>query len=56
MIFLILGIAWPYFFHPATGSWKGLSDGLRGIMFGLSIGINLMAARSTGRQPGCGGN
>jgi len=42
---LVIGILWPYLFHPATHLGKDLSDGLRGLLFGASIGINLMAVR-----------
>ncbi len=41
--FLILGILWPYIYHPATHAGREWSDALRGLVLGLSIGINLMA-------------
>ncbi|MGA8215060.1 MAG: hypothetical protein WB799_15805 [Candidatus Sulfotelmatobacter sp.] len=51
---LVIGILWPYLFHPATLLGKDLGDGLRGLLFGASIGINLMAVRSARRQGRCG--
>ena len=53
---LVVAILWPYLFHPATSFWKDASDGLRGLLFGASIGINLMAARLARRQSRCGGS
>jgi hypothetical protein len=53
MTFLVFGILWPNFFHPATQSWKNWSEGLRGLMFGLSMGINLMAVVLARRQRRC---
>jgi hypothetical protein len=50
MMFLVVGILWQNLFHPTTQSWKNWSDGLRGLMFGLSIGISLSAACLAGRQ------
>jgi hypothetical protein len=52
---LVVGILWPYLFHPATLLGKDLSDGLRGLLFGLSIGINVMAIRLARRQSRGGG-
>ena len=51
---LVVGILWPYLFHPTTTFWKDASEGLRGLLFGASIGINLMAARLARRQRRCG--
>jgi membrane associated rhomboid family serine protease len=56
MAFLGIGILWPNFFHPATSLGKDWSDGLRGLMFGVSLGINLSAAWLAGRQRRCGGS
>jgi flagellar biosynthesis protein FliR len=41
--FLILGIVWPYIYHPATQMGKDWSDALRGLILGLAIGVNLTA-------------
>jgi len=51
---LVVGILSPYLFHPATHLGKDLSDGLRGLLFGASIGINLMAVRLARRRVRCG--
>jgi hypothetical protein len=56
MACLGLGILWPNFFHPVTHSGKDLSDGLRGLFFGVSIGINLMAGWQAARQRRSGGS
>jgi len=53
---LVVGILWPYLFHPTTSSWKDASEGLRGLLFGASIGINAMAARLARHQRRCGGS
>jgi hypothetical protein len=50
---LVMGLLWPNLFHPATPLGKDLSDGLRGLMFGASIGINVMAIRLGRRQVRC---
>jgi hypothetical protein len=55
MACLGLGILWPDFFHPATHLGKDVSDGLRGLLFGVSIGINLMAAWRAAHQRRSGG-
>jgi hypothetical protein len=51
---LVVGILWPYLFHPATLFGKDLSDGLRGLLFGASIGINVMAIGLARRSGRCG--
>jgi len=53
MMFLIAGILWPYFFHPASQVAENWSHGLRGLLFGISFGINLMAIRQAARQRRC---
>ena len=53
---LVVGILWPYLFHPTTSFWKDASDGLRGLLFGASIGINVMAIRLGRGQVRCGGS
>jgi hypothetical protein len=53
---LVVAILWPYLFHPATSFWKDASDGLRGLLFGASIGINVMAIRLGRSQVRCGGS
>jgi hypothetical protein len=53
---LVVAILWPYLFHPETSFWKDASDGLRGLLFGASIGINVMAIRLGRSQVRCGGS
>jgi hypothetical protein len=51
---LVLALLW-WHFPQATGSlgasWR---DGLQGVLFGLSIGFNLVAVRLKARQRSCG--
>jgi len=54
MMFLVIGFLWPYFFHPATQFAQNLSPGARGMLGGISFGINLMAIRQAARQRRCG--
>jgi membrane associated rhomboid family serine protease len=56
MAFLGIGILWPNFFHPATSPGKDWSDGLRGMMFGVSFGISLSATWLAARQRRCNGS
>jgi hypothetical protein len=42
------------FLHPTTGIWSSLSDGATGVLFGISIGSNLMGVKLAGR-PACAG-
>jgi hypothetical protein len=48
-ICLVIAILWPMFFHPATDTGRNLSDGIRGALFGFSIGINLFSLRLASR-------
>jgi hypothetical protein len=49
MSFLVLGLVWPRFL-PVTGNLgPDAIDGARGVLIGLSIGLNLWAARLGGR-------
>jgi hypothetical protein len=56
MVFLVVALGWPRFLHPTTPFGDELSDGVRGLMFGLSFGLNLWTVRLAARQRGCGGN
>lgn len=56
MACLAIGVLWPNFFHPASHFGKDLSEGMRGLLFGVSIGINLMAAWLGARQRRSGRN
>jgi hypothetical protein len=52
MLFLVLGLAWPRFL-PVTGNLgPDAIDGVRGVLMGLAIGLNLWAARLGGRLRG----
>ena len=53
-MFLVVAILWPYCFHPTTKPWTELSEGVRGMMFGISFGINIFAALLSRRQRLCG--
>jgi hypothetical protein len=53
---LVMGLLWPNLSHPATLLGKDLSDGFRGLLFGASIGINVMAIRLGRRQGRCSGS
>ena len=49
MACLVLGLAWPRFL-PVTGNLgPDVIDGVRGVLMGLAIGLNLWAARLGGR-------
>jgi len=56
MMFLAIALLWPKFLHPASTFGQNLSDGVCGLMFGLSIGINLCAMILASRQRRCSGN
>jgi hypothetical protein len=53
-MFLVVGILFPMMLHPATQTGKNLAEGIRGLLFGLSIGINLFSVILARRQGGCG--
>ena len=46
---LCAGIALPYAVHPASGLNQDWFNGVRGLLFGISIGVNLFVARFGGR-------
>ncbi len=53
MLFLALGLAWPRFLLPgwtAAHLDAGWIDGLRGLLLGLGIGLNLLSLRLAGRS------
>jgi hypothetical protein len=55
MLFLALGLAWPRFLLPgwtAAHLGAGWIDGLRGLLLGLGIGLNLLSLRLAARG-GC---
>jgi len=51
-LFLALALILQMFLHPhpAAKTVEYLSDGVRGLLIGLSIGLNLKAARLIARQ------
>ena len=51
---LAIAIVWPMLFHPAAGVALNLIHGVRGMLFGLSIALNLLAFRLTARRRSCG--
>jgi hypothetical protein len=55
-MFLVVSILWPYCFHPTTRPWTVLSEGVRGMMFGICFGINIFAIVQARRQRRCSGS
>ena len=45
MLALILGSVCHFFLHPSAGLPQDLADGITGVMFGISIGCNLLSLR-----------
>jgi hypothetical protein len=56
MMFLVLAILFPVLAHPSSKLSQDWFDGIRGVLYGLSIGFNLMAVRMKGRAQRCAGN
>jgi hypothetical protein len=54
--FLILALLWPNIYQPTSQTGREWSDALRGLAFGLSIGLNLMVAWKYGRRSRCNAN
>lgn len=54
MLCLLIGTLAPWFLHPASDFWQGFIDGVRGVLFGCSIGLCLWSTRLAGRRR-CGG-
>jgi hypothetical protein len=50
MLFLILALVWPRLLPVATALGPDWNDALRGFLFGLSIGLNLVAVFLLARQ------
>lgn len=50
MACLALALMWPRFLHLTFNFGPDLIDGVRGVLFGVSIGINLWAVKLTYRQ------
>lgn len=56
MVCLVVALLWPRFL-PLTGNMgPNWIDGVRGLLFGMSIGMNLMSLTLMARQRRCGGN
>jgi hypothetical protein len=55
MMFLVIAILFPMLTHPSSKFSQGWFDGIRGLLYGLSIGFNLMAVRMKGRAERCAG-
>ncbi len=53
MACLAIGLTLPMFLHPAAGFGTNLLHGVRGFLLGLSIVMNLWAARVANRQRRC---
>ena len=43
MLFLVIGILFPMIVHPVSQVAKNWAEGIRGLFFGISFGINIMA-------------
>jgi hypothetical protein len=56
MICLVIGVVLPWCLHPATQIGRELSEGVRGMFFGLSLSFNVGSAimmRRRRRDIGC---
>ena len=53
MTALILANISHFFFHPAAHMAQELVDGMTGVLFGISIGCNLLSLRRADRQRAC---
>ena len=49
MLCLLASLLAPWLFHPTSAFWQGALDGARGLLLGVSIALNLWAARLAGR-------
>ncbi len=54
MASLLIFFMWPRFFPLATDLGPDFIDATRGVLLGLSIGLNLLAVRLNSRQQRCG--
>jgi hypothetical protein len=53
MMLLVIGLVLPMFFHPDTPFGQNASHAVTGVLLGLSVAINLSAARRAARQRRC---
>ena len=56
MMCLVVAIAWPWFSQAVNRMSRDWSDGLRGLLFGLPIGLNIMAVVQASGQRRCSSN
>jgi hypothetical protein len=50
MMFLVIALVWPRFFHATANFSPNLMDGVRGMLFGIAIGMNLWSVKLAARQ------
>jgi hypothetical protein len=50
MMCLVIALVWPRCFHATANFSPNLIDGMRGMLFGIAIGMNLWSARLAARQ------
>jgi hypothetical protein len=53
MLCLAVAIMWPNFIHPSSQAGKNWMEGLRGMLFGISIALNLGWVWLANRQRHC---
>jgi hypothetical protein len=53
MLCLASSLALPWFVHPVSAAARKWTDGLRGLLLGLAIALNLLAVRRKARQRRC---
>ena len=53
MALLLVGLMSPYAVHPSTQMGRNLFEGIRGVLMGASIGVNLFAVILGARTGGC---
>ena len=49
MLCLLLGLVAPWLVHPTSTFWQDALDGVRGLLLGAAIALNLWAAWLAGR-------
>jgi hypothetical protein len=50
MMFTAIAIAFPHLFHSVTSFAPDFMDGLRGLFFGIAIGLNLLGVHLACRK------
>jgi hypothetical protein len=56
MMCLVIAIVGPLLFHPTTQLWKDAMEGVRGMLLGVSVVINLWSFRLAAGQRRCSAN